>query len=409
MVALAAVTAASALVAFAIAGEVVRKARLPGLLTPAQGFVAVIAPQAGVLVELPVREGNKVSAGQVLAVLSSERNTAHGGVSELISVSIAQRRQTLEAERLLAQRQGSERRAALAERLRSMARQMHEAEAERDAAFQRVQLAQRSLERQQQLVRDGFVSQAQVQQRHEELLDAQTRWHTAQRAVASLRGEMQAVAAERQSNDTAEQTTLAQLDRSLAALEQERGENEARRQVVVTAPRDATVSAVLLTEGQAVQAGQAMLNLVAGPPGQATELQAHLYATSRAAGFVQPGQAVWLCYAAYPYQKFGMGRGEIVAVSRTPIGPQDLPPAQANALLAAAQSNEPMYRITVKLHSQHVSAYGQPQRLKPGMAVEADVLQDRRAVWEWMLDPVLAAWKGTQVLGDVATKASSGG
>jgi membrane fusion protein len=119
-------------------------------------------------------------------------------------------------------------------------------------------------------------------------------------------------------------------------------------------------------------------------------LQAHLYAPSRTAGFVRTGQAVWLRYAAYPYQKFGLAQGDVIEVSQTPIAPQDLPPGQQQALSQAAQSIEPLYRITVSLANQSIFAYGRDHLLKPGMALEADVLQDRRAVWEWVLEPLLA-------------------
>ena len=43
------------------------------------------------------------------------------------------------------------------------------------------------------------------------------------------------------------------------------------------------------------------------------------------------------------------------------------------------------------LSRQSVDAYGAPVTLKPGMTLQADVLQDRRAIWEWLLEPVLAA------------------
>jgi membrane fusion protein len=37
--------------------------------------------------------------------------------------------------------------------------------------------------------------------------------------------------------------------------------------------------------------------------------------------------------------------------------------------------------------------------LKAGLTVEADVLQERRKVWEWVLEPVLAARQRLKVLG----------
>jgi hypothetical protein len=58
------------------------------------------------------------------------------------------------------------------------------------------------------------------------------------------------------------------------------------------------------------------------------------------------------------------------------------------------QSHEPLYRVTAQLASQQVATYGRTQALKPGMALDADVVQDRRAVWEWLFEPVLAAARG---------------
>jgi membrane fusion protein len=45
------------------------------------------------------------------------------------------------------------------------------------------------------------------------------------------------------------------------------------------------------------------------------------------------------------------------------------------------------------LARQHIEAYGKSQALKPGMALEADVVQDKRAVWEWILEPLLSVGK----------------
>jgi multidrug efflux pump subunit AcrA (membrane-fusion protein) len=118
-------------------------------------------------------------------------------------------------------------------------------------------------------------------------------------------------------------------------------------------------------------------------------LEAHLYAPSRTAGFVQKGQQVWINYAAYPYQKFGMQSGTITQVSDTPISPKDLPSGQQQALLNAARSNEPLYRITVKLRTQDIRVYGENRNLRAGMTLDADVIQERRTVWEWVLDPII--------------------
>ena len=395
-----AVLLAAAFVAFAVWGEVTRKARLTGLLAPTLGTLNLTTSQAGTLIELRVNEGDVVQVGQLLMRINTDRGTTEGGTAALIAGSLQQRRATLEAERKLDLLQTQQRQQALADRLRSTDSEQAQAHGELDTIARRLQLAAKSVERYETLAKEGFVADIQAQQKHEELLDLRTRERIAQRALTALARDAQSLRAEQIANASALQTQLTQIDRILASLAQEGTENSARGQLVITAPQAGAVSAIGVHAGESVQPGQTLATLVPqAASGQASTLEAQLYAPSRTAGFVQPGQDVWLRLAAYPYQKFGMAQGRVARVSSTPINPSDLPPGQGQALLAAAQSNEPLYRVTVALASQTIQTYGKQQPLRPGMALEADVLQERRAVWEWMLEPVLAASGMAKVLG----------
>ena len=394
LVACVAIFLGASLVAFAAWGEVTRKARVPGLLVPTLGTLQVSTTAAGTVTERKVAEGDVVEAGQVLFVVNTDRSGADGPTAALVAASLVRRRDTLDAERALRETASRQRTQALNERIRALDTEGQRAEQEVQLVERRVVLAAKSAERYQQLVREGFISDLQAQQRQEELIDLQQRAQASQRAVAALTREQQALRVEMQANATQLQTELQQLDRSLAALGQESTENDARRSLVVTASQRGTMTALHVPQGAAVQAGQVLATLVPQRDKAANgdhELEAQLYAPSRTAGFVQPGQAVWLRYAAFPYQKFGMAHGTVTGVSRTPVNAQELPAGQAQALLVAAQANEPLYRITVALASTQVKAYGQAQQLKPGMTLEADVLQERRAVWEWVLEPLLSA------------------
>ncbi|MFG6417306.1 biotin/lipoyl-binding protein [Roseateles sp. DC23W] len=387
---------AGALVAFACWGEVTRKVTVHGVLLPSGGLINVAAPQAGTIAEVHVREGEEVAAGQSLIRLKSERVTAAGDAALLIAQALTARRTSLEAERRLTEQNLRQRLEALQQRQQSLQAEERQALAELETHRLRLQLSQRTLERHQQLAKDGFVAAAQVQQTREEQLDLQLRERTAERNLQALQRDLQAVRGDRQSLGTQTQTTLAQLDRGLASLDQESTEAGSRSSLTVTAPQHSRVSVLPLEAGQAVQSGQTLVSLVpaaqgGGQPAEdPSHLQAQLFAPSRTAGFIQPGQSVWLRYAAFPYQKFGMAEGKVIALSRSPIASQDLPNGQAQALLAAAQANEPMYRITVRLARQTVDTYGKQTYLAAGMSVDADVRQDRRKVWEWLLEPVLA-------------------
>lgn len=46
------------------------------------------------------------------------------------------------------------------------------------------------------------------------------------------------------------------------------------------------------------------------------------------------------------------------------------------------------YRITAALDAQTVTACGKPQPLQAGMTLQADILQERRCLYEWVLEPL---------------------
>ena len=387
-----AVILAAALIAYAVWGQVTRKTKLSGILVPTEGALNLSAAQTGTLLEIRVHEGDTVAADQVLMVIGTDRATSSGDTAVLIAQSIEQRRATLQSERGLDELQFRQRQQATSDRLRSLDAEARQADGELQNVRRRLDLAKKTVARYAELARSGFVADIQLQQKQEDLLDLTTRESTADRSLLSVQRDGQALRAEQTANAGSLQAQLTAIDRNLASLDQERTENNARRQLVITAPQAGTVTALTGNRGQLVQPGQTLATLVPrSRDGSTSRLEAQLFAPSRTAGFVQPGQAVWLRYAAYSYQKFGMAKGEIQSVSRTPINPQDLPTGQAQALQNAAQSNEPMYRVTVALESQGIATYGQTQALKAGMSLEADVVQERRQIWEWMLEPVLAA------------------
>ena len=125
--------------------------------------------------------------------------------------------------------------------------------------------------------------------------------------------------------------------------------------------------------GQAVQAGQPLLSLL--PRG--ARLQAQLQVPSRAIGFIRPGDRVQLRYQAYPYQKFGHQAGRVLRISRSTV-----------ASAPGAAMAEPQYRVLVELERQGVIAYGRAEALRPGMLLEADILGERRRLYEWLLEPL---------------------
>lgn len=415
VVTLSAIALSAALVFFVTWGEVNRKARITGILVPVHGSLNITAPQAGVLVERRVKEGEIVSAGDALLILDSERRSLLGDsanavtdTADQIARQIESRRRSLLDEQQLKRSEAAQRDRMLVEKARLLRAQLSSAVDEGSGQRSRLTFAQKNLARHQSLAASGFISDAQVEIRQDELIEVKNRLETIQRAILAIRQELHDVESARQSISTNLQSDVANLDRQLATNAQEANENASRKGAVVIAPRSTNtashyrVTGMSVQVGQFVQAGQTLATLVAAPPNDSTSpgrqmtsseaaLEAQLFAPSRTIGFVSPGQTVYLRYAAYPYQKFGLFRGTIASVSDTPFSSNELPQNISAQILSQAGVQEAVYRINVELIEQTVRAYGHEHPLKAGLTLDADVFQERRRIWEWIFEPMLAA------------------
>ncbi|AIY39624.1 HlyD family secretion protein [Collimonas arenae] len=389
------------LVAYASFGSITKKARVAGITVPTCGSLTINAPNVGVLIHTHVTEGQRVVAGQTLFELSTERQGNQGEITALISQQLAARQQSLETEQRLRATQYLEKKQAIIQHLNNLAAEAGQLEQEIALAQRRHDLGQSSLSKYEALQASGYVSPAQTQQKQEDLIDLAARVSSLNRNKLQLQANRQSLQADLAvlANNLA--TDNAQLQGNEASLQQEMAENHSRKGSLIVAAQAGIVTTITYQPGQAVSAGQVLATMI---PASGTDtatacnsLEVHLYTPSRNAGFVIPGQQVLIRFSAYPYQKFGLQQGRVIDVSKTPFAPNELPPNLASTILSNAQqtiqgfnSNEALYRIKVRLDKQSIEAYGQAQYLKPGMTLEADVMQDRRKIWEWIVEPILA-------------------
>ena len=231
-----------------------------------------------------------------------------------------------------------------------------------------------------------YISREQAQQKEEELLDQRFRFQEMERNRISVNKELMT-----NKNDLAgltfkHQNQLATIERGIASVNQELTESEAKRHLTITAPEGGIVTAVVADVGQAVDGSRPLLSIV--PTG--AKLQARLYAPSRAVGFIKPGDEVLLRYQAYPYQKFGHAKGKVISVSKTALPGNEISAVGNQSGGGGQQNSEPLYSITVELASQSINAYGRKQNLQAGMQLDADIMHEKRHLYEWVLEPLFS-------------------
>lgn len=357
-------------------GTYTRRVTVTGFVQPAGDVLRLYPPQTGIVVQRHVQDGSAVRKGARLFTLTSERQSAYGPTQGRIADSILQRlqsyEQSVDEHRQLTHLQ----RQALARSLVLIEREIAQARQEQSLLQQRVASALQTRARFETLAQSGFVSPLQLQQKNEEWLDAARNLAVLARGLEALRREQSGLQSEIKALPLRQDAQVAELKRNADALKQDLAQNEVLRELHVTAPEDGIITSLTAQPGANAAPQQPLAMLV---PGR-SRMEVHLYAPSKAMGFVQSGARVKLRFEAFPFQKFGHADGQVIEVARTAMLPGELP--------ALSNVSEPLYRIRVQLDKPSILAYGQEAPLLPSMRVEGDIFLETRRLYEWAFEPL---------------------
>lgn len=375
-----AVTAAAGVVALLACGEYTRRSRVSGQLVPDGGLVTIVAPADGILARPLPAEGAQVGRGRVLVVITTSRVTASSGDTTAELLSRLEDRRAASHERFATEERLLETRVrGIREQWAAARRELGEIESSLALERERLRISEELQAGLHALADRQHVSRLQLAQQEQATLERAAALHALQRQATSLQREL--LGMEQRLREITLQQSVQQAAHAaeLAELDQERVRTEAAGEVLVKAPLDGLVASAIAGVGQAVRSGQPLLSLVP----QGSVLRAQLLVPSRGVGFIDAGDTVLLRYQAFPHEKFGHHRGTVVSVSRNALDP-----AAVAALTGSAPYTEPLYRVLVELAEQSVGAFGERAALRPGMLVEADILGERRKLYEWLLEPL---------------------
>lgn len=379
---LAAALFALAICTFLALGSYTRRSTIIGQVASDAGVIKIYAQQSGLVLERHVSEGAVVKAGDVLFVVSSDRyGPSEGSVQAAISRKVQERQASVSSEIDKLQALHGEERRSLQRKVSGLQDESQKLATMAKDQTERVQLANDNLSRYRSLRDRQLISAEQFQQKTAEMLDQRTRLQGMERDQLVLGSAIVAGQAELESLELRHQTQLAQIGRLLTMTSQEFVESESKRRLIIQTPLDGIATALVVNVGQVVDSAVPMVSIV--PAGSI--LKAELFAPSRDVGLIRPGDAVRIRYEAFPYEQFGHHMGIVTSVAKTAVSPAEL---SATGFWLDSTDNQPRYRITVKLLTQSVITHGQRQALQPGMLLNADVLIEKRHLYEWLLDPL---------------------
>ncbi len=241
----------------------------------------------------------------------------------------------------------------------------------------------------QNLAKDGFISRLALLDKTRERIEKEQELKGQTHQVASLRASIEQ-SRKRLAQITSTYRQQLQNERSDAdaqrlRLEQEAGKQAYKRDLLeLKAPHDGVVKDLAThTSGTVVSPGTILMTLVP----RNDPVKAEVWVTNEDAGWVDVNQPVKIKLAAFPFNKYGMVNGRVETISPDAA---ELPDTRERDRKDTRQHVMPPsgFRALVALDSPYLDAGGKRYRLTAGMLVSAEVNLGSRTVMEYLLSPV---------------------
>lgn len=350
-----------------------------GVLVPGAGAVRAGPSWQGVYQSISVQEGEWIKAGEVMALISTQRHDEDGrertGIEQTFNrVEIRQLRRKLQ----LAGRSA----ALQLQQMRARRQQLRESldllEDEASIMRRRVNAARASLEARRTLRDRGLLADI-VYRQHEEsyLALVQQQQQLSGRLVAN-RQEQREVRDRQDSLRLEQESRRHELESEIRRKQHASRLLDSDALLAVIAPTDGVAGPVTARAGDVARPGSTLTTII---PAE-VPLQARLYLSGSAMGLVEAGQPVQLTYDAYPYQTYGNHQGRVESVSSTTLDPRE-----QRVMLPEIQ--EPVYQLDAALPEQTLVADGQAHHLRSGMRLRAEIVTAEMTLLAYMFDPLL--------------------
>ncbi|MFN5030550.1 MAG: HlyD family efflux transporter periplasmic adaptor subunit [Burkholderiales bacterium] len=365
-------------IAVGIWGQYTRRERVEGFLASDTGAARVSFSDAGRIAELLINEGDVVTKGMPMARVSFERATGRTpSTAAVVASELGQRRESLEREQAQIRELGAQQVTQIRRRVLDLQNEMSQLDRESRLQERRLASAREQAQKFEDLGREKFASEIMVRQKRDEVTDQELKVQSLKRSRATLERDLAAAKLDGPAAELKARAQADQLSRQISELQQALAQEDAKRESLILAPIDGIATNIAVSVGQSVAADASFATIL--PKG--SMLRAELLVPTRAIGFISKGREVVMRYEAFPYARFGQYRGVVRDISQAVWSPGE----KVGPLVI----KEPVYRVTVALDKQTVTAGTQEVALKSGMLVNADILLDKRTLLEWLFEPVM--------------------
>ena len=315
---------------FAIFAKIDEVVLAPGELQPLGAERPVKAPFAGVIKDIVVKEGQKVTAGDTLLKFDADVSRKRKETLET-QIKLENKRFEEESRAVKARKRGVE------ARLKGLNRSLN---TESGIYSNILPLAEIGAMQQTEVLR---------QRNKVEQLDSEV-----QQASADL----EEVEAQLNKLEQESLREISDLERQLVEVED----------TITKEKLSAPVSGIVFgmvpsSSGYAASAGETLVKVVPGG-----EIEAKIYITNKDVGFMKPGMKAQIRVDAFPYTQFGSITGALKSVGTLPLEPDQ-------------QNPMPRFPAYVKIDKEYLEKDGEKYSISAGQSVQVNlILRDKRVI-----------------------------
>lgn len=365
------------LVLIVMNGTFSRKESVQGYLTPNKGIINVKTPVSGYIETHNVVLGQQVVKGEILLVISAqeELRSAESVNNKLINQILKKKKiikQTMKDNALLNSSELKQLKLSnenLKKEIKQISNQINWQKEQASTSYN-------SWQEHIEYFNKNLITINELTSKKNSYLQDKANLDLSIRQKTSLLGEKIEIEKQIEQLPIYNKKITNELHEKLASLDERLINLESNNTFTISAPISGRITSINANSGNSISANETLFKIIP----ENANLFAELYLPSRAIGFVEEGQNVLLRYSAFPYQRYGLYTGKIMQIAQSTINPGEL-----NFPL---YEKVPVYKVKVELDSQVIKAYGKQFNLQAGMSVAAEIIIEKRSLFEWVFSPL---------------------
>ncbi|WP_254053136.1 HlyD family secretion protein [Shewanella sp. WE21] len=328
----------TAIILFLYFSHYARKETVHGYLVPDKGVIKTHANRNGNVDILHVKEGSDVNAGDPLVTVIIRSSMISGfELSETLISELKQQQSILNQELDNNTKLNTAETLRLKKRLSDLSESMKVLSRQKQLLAEKLNIQVAQKKQHDKFYKDGYLSELDYQLQLSKLIEVKQEMENLESNKISIDRELNQTHSELASLPFQFNLKQSNVHKRQSDIQRQLNEAENSYIFVIRAQESGTVAAVSVVEGELIDSNRPLMSII--PKG--SSLVAELLLPTRNAGFVKQADEARLRFDAFPYQRFGFLRSEVLRIDKALLldGEADLP----------VKLSEPVYRIRTML------------------------------------------------------------